>query len=393
MGRIAYRQFGFQATVPDMLSAVRWWSICEQPELRHVLETRYHLDLPRIFKTFVGLFAYLDGDAFRLPPSSVEPAVGSEIAVGRILALTSATTEQHAQIPPSDLLDDIAYRESPLRRFPILRFESPGQKTSYCAPLRNPVWWRFTSGLYYDFAGLPDFQNRIGDQFEEYVRRLVSGTLGWQVEPKSTFRLVGHGTAETPDCVAVDAAGSIAAIIECKAVKSTLAAQINLISEAGVDRAITQIAKGIVQVAKYREFLLQERRAVSPNCLYAVVTLDDWMFLGGSLWEVIFDRAAVLASEQEFSSALVDHRAVVPTTSQNLERILAHYPERDVLRIFKSATLEFPGYELNAVPSALKLEPANRHPYVESLFERLMGMPAFREKFEARIAELRRPSE
>src|SRR5437868_1433031 len=185
LSRIAYREFGYQATVPDMLTAVRWWSICEEPTLRALLEDTYRLDYNLVLRTFFGVIAYLDGDPFRLPPPSVEASVGSRFGVNRVFSLLSRTVLQHRSLGHDAIFDDIAYRESSLRRFPLVRFDHSGGVSSYCAPLRHPLWWRLTSGLYYDFVGIPDFQNCIGRQFEQYIRNLVAGTTGWTVLPKS----------------------------------------------------------------------------------------------------------------------------------------------------------------------------------------------------------------
>lgn len=272
----------------------------------------------------------------------------------------------------------MAYRESPLRRHPIVRFGESSSGSAYSAPIRNLLWWRVTSGLYYDLLDVPDFQNLIGAQFEKYVAGLLRGTTGWVVRPKEMYRPSGFGDTETPDCVAQNDDGEVCAVFECKAIKSTLAAQIKLVSQAGIDRAISDIAKGLVQVAKYRAFLLQTER-VAPDCVYAVVTLDDWFFFGEELRKRIFAKAVERSESQGVDAGPIKARSIVLCSCSNLEYLLAHFSGAEVTKTFVAATTEqYQGYELRGIPSSLSLEPKSRHRYVEEEFERLVDFSSDR---------------
>jgi hypothetical protein len=377
LGRIAYREFGYQATVPDMLTAIRWWSICEDEVLRAHLETTYRLDYNLVLRTFFGVIGYLDGDPFRLPPPSVEASVGSRFGVDRVFALLSRTVLQHRSLGNDAIFDDIAYRESSLRLFPIVKFDHSGGASSYCAPLRHPLWWRLTSGLYYDFVDIPDFQNRIGRQFEHYICNLVAGTTAWSMLPKTDYQLIGSGKAETPDCIGIDERGQVCIIVECKAVKSILAAQIQLVSEARIDRAVAQLAKGIVQVAKYRAFLRQEARPLSDQCANLVVTLDDWMFIGDALTNRVLAQARELAQKEGLPPDIVDTGRIVLTSSRQLEEVLTHYTGDELLKAAEAATGPLRGHELRSIPRSLGLTPKPRNAYIEREFERLVDRPGF----------------
>ena len=111
--RIGYRQFGHQTDIPEMFAALRWWSIASEPTLRAHLEAVYGIDFKRLLRSFLVIFVYFDTDRFRLPPSSVEQAITTEIAVSRLLSKFSSTIADLRTAEPLLIKDELRLPREP----------------------------------------------------------------------------------------------------------------------------------------------------------------------------------------------------------------------------------------------------------------------------------------
>jgi hypothetical protein len=371
--RIGYRQFGYQVNVPDIYSTVRWWSIVNTPDLRDVLEQKFGIEFKKILRTFLVIFMYFDEDCFRLFPSEIDAKIANQISIKRVLKHLSCELSDIRSDQPCAYMSDLAYRESPIRRHPIVRFDLGSGNHGYSVPLRNLLWWRITSGLYYDLVGLPEFQNSVGRGFEAYIANLIGQTMQWELKERENYRLAGQHWTEEPDCVFMDGAGRVLAIVECKAVKATLGAQVKLLSEAGIDRAIAELAKGIVQVAKYRQFLAETQpQTVDDNCVLLVVTLDNWLFLGDSIADLVKQKALLLAQRAGLKTDLIEAGRVVLATAADLEQVVGHYGDEDFKLSYLAACGECRGYQFGTIPHALGLQPSERKAFFGDAFDGLL---------------------
>ena len=67
---------------------------------------------------------------------------------------------------------NFAYAYSSLREFRLVKLSYQGVHALVC-PLMTLLYWRFTSGLYYEFIGVPEFASEFGDGFQNYVGEVV----------------------------------------------------------------------------------------------------------------------------------------------------------------------------------------------------------------------------
>lgn len=142
---------------------------------------------------------------------------------------------------------------------------------------------RFSSGLYYELCRNQKFGNAFGKAFEEYLAEVTQYAFSnrqFTIHPEQPY-LVNGQTHHGPDQIISDSSASL--FIECKTKRLTLNAKIEPDSSAMLGD-IAFIAKAVVQ--NYKN-VLEAEQGISywkPKGLPSiplVVTLEDWLFIGG----------------------------------------------------------------------------------------------------------------
>jgi hypothetical protein len=174
MIRVAHRQFIWQANPPNSASIIRYYKIFNRPLIDEVSQQKIGLGVWEIFMcatACMGLF--LDRPAIAIP-FKVEIRALSVQAIERFLSFTSRPlSELRAKLKSEQKYDaDFAYAYNSLRAYPLVRMTYQGREALVC-PIMTLLYWRFTSGLYYELIGVPEFANEFGEGFNAYVGEVI----------------------------------------------------------------------------------------------------------------------------------------------------------------------------------------------------------------------------
>lgn len=121
----------------------------------------------------------------------------------------------------------------------------------------DPVFWRFTSGLYYSLRDQQGFSYDFGQSFQDYVGTVLSARIlneQMKVHPEAEFHL-GKSRKDTTDWI-VQEGDESALFIECKTKRLTWASKSGLADLGALQQDIQKLAGAVVQlyrtIADYR---------------------------------------------------------------------------------------------------------------------------------------------
>ena len=155
------------------------------------------------------------------------------------------------------------------------------------------LFWRFTSGLYYELISVPAFGNEFGDGFQAYVGDVIE-----QACPEPMQRLgeqkyiVGKNEKRSVDWIIANEGAAI--FLECKARRLSWNAKVSLTDLAPLEADIAGMADEVVKVYKtikdyldgaYQHFPLKEGLRIFPT----VVTPENWRMFGPVMMSKLAD--------------------------------------------------------------------------------------------------------
>lgn len=195
----------------------------------------------------------------------------------------------------------VGYKPSVLRSFPCIIFEDRLR-----APLRELLFARVTSGLYYDVIGKGgDVPREIGERFEDYCFGLLSDP--WDdvdVERSFDYPLRGQGKSiDAPD-LRLRRGGETMVIAECKAKQMPLVIRFgeDPLKDPRAQLGFDEVAKGIFQIWRFRSHVRQgfiPDEQIHPDAIGVVVTIDNWLTLAHGRYDDFLARAMALAGDDD----------------------------------------------------------------------------------------------
>jgi len=186
-----------------------------------------------------------------------------------------------------EMNDGFLYAYHPLRAFPLIIIKYQGRDSLIC-PLPTLLFWRFTSGVYYEICGKPGFDNAFGDAFQWYVGQVIErGTRreNTRVYPEAQY-WIGKDSKRTVDWI-VEQDGA-ALFVEAKTKRLAHQAKVEIIEKDILPVELDKLAAMVVQAYKsihdykaghYPHFPFDPNRKIYP----LVVTLEDWILMGPPL--------------------------------------------------------------------------------------------------------------
>jgi hypothetical protein len=285
MIRVAHRQFIWQANPPNSASIIRYYKIFNRPLIDEVSQQKIGLGVWEIFMcatACMGLF--LDRPAIAIP-FKVEIQALSVQAIERFLSFTSRPlSELRAKLKSEQKYDaDFAYAYNSLRAYPLVRMTYQGREALVC-PIMTLLYWRFTSGLYYELIGVPEFANEFGEGFNAYVGEVIErACLPPMCHLAEQPYTVGKAQKRSVDWIVSDSDAAL--FVECKVRRLSRKAKFSLIDICPLEKDIDNLAAAVVQVYKtsvdhvagaYPHFAFEQGRAIFP----VVVTLENWRMFG-----------------------------------------------------------------------------------------------------------------
>jgi len=282
LSRIMHRQIAWQQFRPQTKLAYRYYRIFSDPSIDAICRKVVGLSIDALYHQGVLAYAHFA----KVPALELNASTAQEtqsllrFAARPLSEVRALTSGAHA------LDHSYAYRVGPLTQFPLIRVENPDRKLVLC-PLPTLLFWRLTSGLYYDLIkGDPDFGNALGSSFERYIGEVLS-----RVATSPALLHLGeakYGTKQRPKATCdwlLVAGEAAAAFIECKTKRITVAAKTAMGDLAPLKYDIGKLADAIVQLY---ERLQDYAAGLFPNlpyvpsrkCYPVVVTLEEWYLFG-----------------------------------------------------------------------------------------------------------------
>ncbi|MBK5283227.1 MAG: hypothetical protein JJE16_14230 [Nitrospiraceae bacterium] len=192
--------------------------------------------------------------------------------------------------------DRFGYAYHSLRAYPVIRMKYQGRECLVC-PIPTLLFWRFTSGVYYEIFNQPGFENAFGEAFQWYVGQVIErGTTREKTRlyPECTY-WVGKDSKRTVDWI-VDQEGA-ALFVEAKTKRLRFEAKVEIVQADVLPIELDKLAAMIVQVyksisdyrdGKYPNYAFDPQRKIYPM----VVTLEDWFLTGPKLVNEVKDNVS-----------------------------------------------------------------------------------------------------
>ena len=287
MMRIMHRQFVWQQQRFNWTWIIRYYKLFNTPELAAHAQAATGLTVEQIY--LIGL-CYL-GHFFEMPRWTRRVAVEipglAEEHLERFLAFTCITRAALAEkLRVEHALDEgFGYRYSSLRAYPIIQFSHGGIDEIAC-PIPTLLFWRITTGLYYELRAQLGFPTAFGASFQAYVgevlqQRVVNPAMHVLGELEY---LAARNRKLSIDWI-VQQGDEAALFIECKTMRLTWASKAGMSDLTALQQDIRKLAGAVVQTYKairdYRAGLYPHLTYVARRRLVPIVlTLEEWYCYG-----------------------------------------------------------------------------------------------------------------
>lgn len=279
--RLLYRQIQWQQL---HLSSylIRFYKIFSTAKIDAIVKETTGLATKEIFQ--IGMliyFEYFRRPAVRLPIDYGVPEFSKE-KVNIFLSRFATSLENIKSLIENEQKydDQFFYCGIALRYYPLIEMQYKGERSLVC-PLPTILFWRITSGLFYDIYQRKGFGNAFGESFENYV-----GDVFQKILPDTNLRAIkevkfkiGKDDKKTTDWILCDANAGI--FVECKTKKMQNGSKTRINDIAVITEDLNILASAIVQcyktIADYRKNLYPNLEYDSNRVIYPLIlTLEDW---------------------------------------------------------------------------------------------------------------------
>lgn len=340
MPRLGHRQFEWQRGFWNTESGYRWYFLFGGPLCRSYFKQKTGVCIPdfALYGLCVhGLFeeqpGWMELQLLDLPlfdRGITEPAL-------RLLSAPIALARKSVRQLRKDAWTT-SYQPSQYRQTPLISF---GDQPRHYAPLRDLIYVRITSGLFYDVADGPQLvRNEISDRFEHYSRELLAGALPkLQASRSVTYRFNGSPMS-SPDVLLRDR-DRVVTVFECKARRMSFAARYAEDQVADGGGGFDELIKGISQIWRFFAHVrlgLVSDVVIDDATSGVLLTLDNWLTMSGELQRELLGIARDRAATRHPEITLGDQRPIVFCSIEELEQTLAGADEAQFITDLKLAT-------------------------------------------------------
>jgi hypothetical protein len=297
--RLAHQQFKYQTEFPSKSSLVRYSRIFGHPAVEPIVKTKTGLSPKQLFTIGAGLW---------LKYTSQNLGINyplDELALPGITCADYDTFMQLYSLPMKEMklrliaerkLDDtFMYQFHALQSHPLILTELNGRLAHIC-PLPTLLFWRITSGLFYDLIKERNFDQAFGTAFQDYIGQMLEKTFD-----STSVKLYPEEPDTRPKRVdwIIDQLTSFM-LIECKTKRMTIGARTTIQDDNELRAQLEVVGEAVVQSyqaleayknGKYRPQRYPYDPAKCP-CI-CVVTLENWRLMGPQLEklrEIVKDR-------------------------------------------------------------------------------------------------------
>lgn len=359
MQRIAQRQFEWQSGFFNKVQLFRHSFIVQGPLASKAFTDRHGIDVAEFCYYGFGMYSLLiDNPAFYLDLDLGNVGMDRE-KFGKALSILSvpilAARAQAANLRSKPWSK--AYQPSLFRQTPLIRFNH--SRPLVVGPLRDLLFARITSGVYYDVVGGgSEIRNEIGRRFEEYCKQLLERMLPGSRVSESHKHKAGMGIVDSPDIIIQSEAVHI--IVECKSKRMRVEGRYSEDPLVDDPTGIDEIAKAVFQLWRYFAFLRLNGPEPQVRTIGLVVTLDSWYMISKEIRDAVFTRAREKAA-REPTIAEVDMTEVIVTPVRHLEIALLATDEQGFLASLQAAlTEQHRGWFLDTIANHIGVAKAAR---------------------------------
>jgi hypothetical protein len=294
LNRIAFRQFPWQSR-PSKDFLVRYYKIFNVPALNNLVKKIIGLTIRDLY--FIGLAfggAYLKKP--EIPLSLLDKLYIKKIGFNNVYRFLNFTSKdisilKDKMIEGQEINDKFEYSYNYLRAYPIIRMLYRKEESLVC-PLPTLLFWRITSGLYYEICTEKDFGVNFGSSFQEYVGHVIEKANNNKEIKfiKEEEYYIGRNRKDTVDWIVYDRDSAL--FIECKTKRMILPGKIELKDSLLIEEELNKMAKFMLQIYKtiddylnnkYPSFNYEEKRQIYP----LILTMEDWFLFGYKRLDVL----------------------------------------------------------------------------------------------------------
>ncbi len=284
--RVNHLQTKYQTERPSKSGLIRYSRIFGHPAVEPILKAKIGLSSKQLFTIGAGLWLMYASQYFCLyypldiqGIADITPAEHDKFI--QLYSLPMKTMEQRLRAERK-LDDTFMYQFHALQSYPLIFTEFQGRPGHIC-PIPTLLFWRITSGLFYDLIKERGFDQAFGTSFQEYVGDMLKKTLDststtiYPEEPDSRFNRSDWIIDQTDAFM----------LVECKTKRLTIEAKTTILDLIPLQDQLEVLAKAVVQSyqaleayknGKYRSPLYSYNPAKQP--FICVVTLENWRLMG-----------------------------------------------------------------------------------------------------------------
>ncbi len=296
--RLAHQQFKYQTEVPSKASLVRYSRIFGHAAVEPIVKAKTGLSTKQLFTIGAVLWIkYSQHLGVNYPLDELAlPGITHADYDTFMQRYSLSLKEMMQRLRAERKLDDtFMYQFHALQSHPLILTELHGRLAHIC-PIPTLLFWRITSGLFYDLIRERGFDQAFGTSFQDYVGHMLEKTFDGtsvKVYPEET-----DTRPKRADWI-IDQSTSFL-LIECKTKRMTIGARTTIQDDNELRAQLEVVGEAVVQSyqaleayknGEYRPQHYPYDPAKTP--FIGVVTLENWRLMGPQLFklrEMVKDR-------------------------------------------------------------------------------------------------------
>lgn len=362
LARISHRQFPWQSSRPNGRLLVRYFKLFSDPKLDEVIQKSLGLKTVELYAIGMATAGhFITNITYKLPIN---------VQLGKITLEQFNQFLNHFSRSLDEIKTDIAnnqqyneryaYTFSSLRSYPLIKMDYFGQEALIC-PLLTLLFWRFTSGLYYEICNADGFDNAYGPAFQAYVGDVLArGLNNTPFLPEAQY-FVGKKRKDSTDWI-IDSDSIVFA--ECKAKRMRYEAKTDLTTES-LKQEVDKMAQMIIQVYKnirdYKSGYYTHYALNSKKIYPLIITLEEWYFFGDKIINMLRESVESLMNEVELPLQWLNEMPYSICSSEELEEMVQIADQVGIEKLFSKKVTDqdkskwqFHGYIRNDFPEEMK---------------------------------------
>ena len=305
--RMAHQQLPWQMSQVQARNFTRYFMVYKYSPLSKIIESATTLSIEKIFIMGMALLGYfLDHPAIFYPMNSQIPGLTNEDFDKFLQHFSKDLGDLKTRLNTEKQMNEkFFYAYHSLRAFPLIRMPFSERESLVC-PLPTILFWRITSGMYYEICKEDGFAHAFGEAFQEYVGEVLKrGTTleRTNIHPESEYQ-VGKDRKRTVDWIMDQDDASL--FIEVKTKRLVVKGKSEIGQQETLSLELDKLARIVVQLYKtildykeghYPDYPFFRERVIFP----IVVTLEEWFLIGSRLRKELDSKVSDYMNQERIS--------------------------------------------------------------------------------------------